>query len=288
MGSYFDTEPLFTNREIAVAFWAVAFSAYALSLQTVRESLVGLLKLATKWKILVPFILLVAYVIAIVWSLQNIGFWNPTFLKETVIWFAFSGLALAFSFVPRNLEEGVLKRILLDNIRIIVLLEFIVQEYNFSLPVELVVVPFIAIVAALDVIAKADQQYAKVAKFTTGLQVIFGLLVLSFAIVQAFNDFHQFASIDTFKRITLIPILSISLTPYIYVLLILTNYELLFLRLTMNSQLEPEVARYAKWRLLRHLRLRPKKIRQFIQAHALELMRIRSRADLDNLVMRGQ
>jgi hypothetical protein len=228
--------------------------------------------------------MLIAYVTAIVWGLNKIEVWTPSLLKDTVIWLLFSGLALAFSFVSSNLDKGILRRIVTDNLKVIVILEFIIEEYTFSLPVELILIPFMAIVAALDVIAKTNQKHAAVARLTTGVQVLFGLFIVMFAVVHAVTDFHELATVDSIRRVLLIPILSVSLAPYIYVLLVLTNYELLFVRLKMNSQKEPGVARYAKWRLVNHLRMRPRRIRDFLRAHAVDLMHLRTKADVDKLM----
>jgi hypothetical protein len=274
----------FSSREIALSIWIVVFFAEALFNRKVRESIAGLIKVSLTLKIITPVALLITYVIGVVWALREIKLWTPSLLKDTVLWFLFSGLALAFSFVSKPLGEGVLKKIIVDNIKVIVLLEFIIDSYPFSLATELVLIPFIAFIAMLDAVSKTDEKYAVVGKFATAVQVLFGLVVISFAVVHAVNDYQSLESVDTIRQVLLVPILSVSLVPYIYLLLVFTNYESLFLVLKMNREKEPGVEQYAKWRLVNHLRMRPEKIRTFHRAHGVDLIAIRTRGDIDRLI----
>lgn len=40
------------------------------------------------------------------------GLWTRDLLKDTILWFLFSGLALAFSVVPMGNDDGILRRAL--------------------------------------------------------------------------------------------------------------------------------------------------------------------------------
>jgi hypothetical protein len=254
--------------------------------QKVRQSTSGLIKAAFSFKLITAVALLIAYVVGVICMLKDIGIWTPSLLKDTIVWFVFSGVALAFSFLSKNLDEGILRKVIIDNIKVIVILEFVVDLYTFSLPTELFLVPFIAFIAGMDAVAKMDEKYSIVSKFTAFIQVAFGLVIISSAIIRAIQDYQSLETVDSIRQVALAPILSISLIPYIYIFVVYSNYEQIFVRLEFRREKENEVIRYAKWRIVKHLRIRPKRIREFLRAHPVELLNIRTRDDVDKLIFK--
>ncbi len=209
---------VFSDREIATAIWLGALLAFALSKKTIREALINLVKTFFHWKIMTSVAYMILYAAGIIWLLYLAGFWTVSLLKDTVIWLFF-GMALAVSFVTSRKDEKVFRRILSDSVKIIVIVEFLVNTYTFSLPIELLMVPFAALIAMMDVVAKADVKYSSVAKFTTGLQVAIGLAILAVAVVKAAADFGSLLSIDSIRQVLLAPVLSVLFAPPIYLLL---------------------------------------------------------------------
>jgi hypothetical protein len=147
-------------------------------------------------------------------------------------------------------------------------------------------IPFIAFIAGMDAIAKMDEKYSVVSKFTAFIQVAFGLVISSSAIVRAIQDYQSLETIDSIRQVALAPILSISLIPYIYIFVVYSNYEQIFVRLEFRHEKENEIIRYAKWRIVKYLGISPKKIREFLHAHPVELLNIRTRDDVDKLIFK--
>jgi hypothetical protein len=274
----------FSNREISIVIWVVIFLVYALYNKKIRKSFGNLVKFAFQIKLIVPFVLLVAYVSVVVTFLNKVKLWDTDLIKETLIWFFLSGISLAFSFVSNYPEKGILKTIVVDNVKVIILLEFIVDDFTLSLPVELAIIPIMTFVIGIDAVAKMDEKYKSVANITTGIQSIFGLTIITFAIIQAINNYQLLGTIDSIRQIMLAPILSTALVPFIYILLVLTTYELLFLQITMNKNKEYGVGKYAKRRLISLLKLNLRKSREFLKIHRLELFQLRTKEDVDNLI----
>jgi hypothetical protein len=273
-----------TSRETATTFWAIVFLVFVSFNRDVRKSFPQLFRFALNWKVFVPFACLVVYLSIVIWELKKIGIWTPNLLKDTTVWFAFSGIALSFSFLTKDFRGSVIKKLLVNNVKVIVLLEFIIGEYTFSLPVELVLVPIIGIIAALDVIAKTDKKNPSVAKVIEGIQSFFGFLIISFAIIHGVGDYRSLATFDSIRKVVLVPVLSLSLTPYIYLLLLWTSYENLFVYLRMNTIKDAGVRWYAKRALINYLRVNPQRIRKFTRSHAYKLVNIQTKADVDELL----
>ncbi len=164
------------------------------------------------------------------------------------------------------------------------LIEYLVNTYTFALPIELLLVPMLAVIAMLDAVARTDAKYSAVAKLTMGLQTLFGLAIVVFAIHKAVSYRDTFQTLDALRAIALVPVLSILFIPCIYVLFLVSSYEQLFLRLKLGPQKDPRLVRYARYRLIRHLGLHPQRVRAFTRAHVLDLMQANTRVEVDKLM----
>lgn len=281
----------FTNRELAIVIWLgillVLVLVLALTKKSVRAVLpqgLQVVKTFFQLKILILVALLMLYTAGIVWLLYLTKLWTVRLLKDTIIWFCFTGAVLTFSFLSSHREEKVFSRILSNNVKVIVGLEFLVNTYTFSLPVELILVPLATVVAIMDVFARKEPKHFGLAKLLTVLQVAIGMAVLGVAVVKAVTNFESLLTIDSIRQILLAPALSLLLSPFIYFMLLYTEYELLFIRLGMGFKLDRSVKRYAKLRLIKHLGMNKQRVNAFGRVHTLDLMRIKSREDVDKLL----
>src|SRR5688572_19175910 len=275
---------LFSTREIAAAAWCAVFLTWAFAHRTVRSSFADLLLAAATPKIAAPVMVLVGYIIGITWVLHAIGFWTTDLLKETLIWALCSGIILPFSIVTGKYEGAVLPRLLRDSVAVIVLLEFLVATYTFSLVVELLILPVMTVIVVMNTIADGKKEYAAVAKVTSFLQTAFGLTVAVTALTKAIGGFEALGNWSTGKLLVLPVALTAALAPFTYVLLLYSNVEQLLLRLQLAHDLEPEARSYARRRILLHVRLSPHRAQRLLDRGALALISLRTRTDVDALL----
>ena len=114
----------FTTREIAIGIWILVFLAWAGARSEVRRSFLGVLRAALRWKLLVPFVLVAAYMALAARGLYAVGLWTPDLLKDTVLWFLFSGVALSFSGFQMDTEENIWRGAFIDQLKVIVCMAF--------------------------------------------------------------------------------------------------------------------------------------------------------------------
>ena len=275
---------MFNNRELATGVWLLMLGAFLLSKREIRASVRRLLRAFFQWKILLSVGCMVLYVAGVVAVLWLIGFWQPNLTKDTAVWLAFSAFAMVLDFVTSGRDENVCRKIFFDNVKVVILVEFLINTYTFSFLGELVFVPCVTVIVLLDVVARTDEQYAQVARFTAGLLAIIGLAVFAFAISKAIADFRNLGRLDTVRSVALAPILSLAFSPFIYILLLVTTYELVFLRLRIGAEKASDVIGYARRRIMLRHGLRLNQLRAFLRRESLDLMRIRTRTDVDNLL----
>jgi hypothetical protein len=274
-----------TTREFASAFWLAVLLGVAVSKREIRNSLARVVKSALHHKILIPVVLLALYVGAVVWALERIGFWDRALLKDTLIWFAVVGVILPFSFVTGKYEDRVLARLAKESVGVLIVVEFLIVTYTFPLPAELVLLPLITFIAMMDVMAESKAEYASVKKLTGTILALFGLTVASIAIRHAIADYRILGTSDTLHQFLLPIALSLSLAPYIYVLLLYVVAEDIFIRVGLGKDVPNSLRWYAVLAILRHVGPRSDRARAFFRAHVGELLAARNRADIDSLLL---
>ncbi len=224
------------------------------------------------------------YVIAIVVGLRAIHVWKGTFLKDTVFWFCFTGIGIFFGSVTSDNKENIFRRTVADSVKVVVLIEFLVNMYTFPLVYELAVVPVVVVIAMMDAVAQTDKKYASVTKLTAGILSVVGLLAVGFAVFKAILNYDNLRSADTVRDLLLPPLLSVLFLPFVYSMLVFTKYELIFVRLGFGSENDPTLKRYAKRRIIMHCRLNLKRVNACLRHHASGLMQVRNKEDVDRIL----
>jgi hypothetical protein len=276
----------FSTREISIAVWAAAFFVWATAKPDIRRSFGNVIRAAAHWKIIALVLFVVAYAAAEVALLYVIGFWRLDLLKNTIIWLLFSGLALAISGITGS---GVVdwRRFIRDQVKAVLLVEYVVNTYTFALWIELLLVPLLTGVVLLDAVAKIDKKTALVGKLTTALLAFLGIGVLIFACHKALSVREGVNVVAAVRQIALAPILSVLLFPLVYVFALLSAYEQLFLRLKLGAtKKSPTVIRYARWSLFRRLGVDLTAVRDFSRHQGLALMHVETIQDVNRLLSR--
>lgn len=224
------------------------------------------------------------YVCGVVAVLRTASLWNFDMLKDTIIWFCMSGFIMVVDFVGSRENEVVFKKIVRDNVKAVIILEFLVNTYTFSLVGELLFIPVLAFLVLLDTVAQLKKEHAGVARLTGTLLAAISLSVIVLAIWKAVGDYGNITSFESLRGILLAPLLAAAFCPFLYGLLLVTTYESAFVCLRLGAEKPSDVVLYARRRILRSFGVRLNKLRAFIGKHRQDLMRIRSTTDVDNLL----
>jgi len=259
------------------------FLGLLLSRRTIRESLFGVAKAFFVPSILGLFGALFLYNAGVILVLQTLGVWDLVLLKDTVLWFSFVGMALGFRAATMAQDARLFSSVLKDCVKIVLVVEFLANTYTLSLGGELLLIPFLALLAMVDTLAHTDPKHSQAARLTTALLAAAGLAVIGFAISKAIADFGTLWSVDSLRRLLLPPGLSILLIPLVYAVALYMSYEQLFTRLRVGLDADGPVERYAKRRIRALCRISLNRTRAFLHENGHALMLIRSREDVDSL-----
>jgi hypothetical protein len=277
----------FNNREIATALWLLIFLALVLLKADIRKSFMSVLRSFFRLKILVPVILMILYTAAAVILLAAIDMWNVSLLKDSIVWFCVIAMAMMIRFVTSDNVENIFQRILTDSIKIVIILEFLINTYTFSLPAALVILPLLTFIAMFDVVASHDKKYSMVAKLVERVQNVIYLLIIVIVLWRAIHDLHNLQTLDTVRSVALAPLLSLLFSPFLYVMVLASKYELVFLRLDLGMAKERGLKCYARFRILMYVGLSLRKLQHLLRNNTADLMHIQTKADVDRLVQQN-
>lgn len=275
---------IFNNREIATGIWLFIIFIFIITKQNFRKSLPSLIKSFFQTKVITIFLIILIYTSAIVISLYFLKFWNISLLKDTIIWFFFIGIVICINSITSKDYDNLFKKIIVDNIKIIIVYEFIVNVYAFHIIAEFFFVPFVTFIVLLDTVASIDKKNIALSKILKILQFLIGLSVLGYSIYKIITDFKNFMTLNTLKDFLLAPVLTISFLPFIYIILLFTSYEQIFVRLNLGYKKDKKLINYSKKEIIKYCLLSLKKVNNILRNNIHELMSIKDNSDIRNLI----
>lgn len=218
------------SREISTLVWLALFLGWVLRNADVRSAVIGFLRALVAKPILISLAAMAAYIALCVSALSALRLWEPANLKTTLVW------ALTFAFATMmelnrvTEDETFYRKTVRETVGLTVALVFITQFFTFSLPFELFLVPFFAVLGVLQVFSGTKQEWALVHKLLTSILTLVGLGVLIHAIYQLTQHWAEFATLSTMREFAVPILLSMLFLPFIFALSIYSVYERVFTR----------------------------------------------------------
>jgi hypothetical protein len=213
-----------------------------------RKSFKGVVVSFFKWKIQATILFALLYTVGIVYILFHISYWDSSLLKDSIVWFMVSAFIILFNLNDTAKSKNQFKDIVIDNFKIIVVFEFIVNVHNFNLLIEFVFIPIMVFLILIQATSESKEEYKIVFKFINGILSVIGLALLALSVIDIINEFETYASFDTLKSFFLPIILTLTFIPCAYLLALVMNYESLFVRVGFYVP-DKKKRRYTKRRI---------------------------------------
>lgn len=239
----------FNGREEAVAFWLLLALIAALFKKDIRRALLGSVKAFLAPKLLAIFILAALYVAAVVVCLAKVGLWNPSLVKDTVVWFV--GTAFVLMLNVNNAEEHFFRNLIIDNLKLAALLEFVGNLYTFNFWVELPLTLTIFCSAMISAVASTKPEQAPAKRLTDGVLALIGWVMLAFVVYKSISNFRDVAVWDTARSFALPLVLAIAFIPFAYTLAVRMAYDAVFFRVNFALKDNRSLALFSRRQLIR-------------------------------------
>jgi hypothetical protein len=289
------------TREVAILMWATAALILCLVSDKLRRSLVDVIRAFFQRKFITIIVLLylyISFVVALIWSL---GLWEWDQLKNTLIFSVAVGIASLLRLPSIRDDLNLYRHWIADNLRIIVVVEFVVTFHTFNIAIELVLIPLFALFGGMLAVGATDKKYSAVVRFLNGLTATFGFFLIGYAVYAIASEPESFWSWQTLRDFYTPIILSFLLLPFIQVLHIYTTYETLFIHLERVLS-DKDLRFYAKRRAIlafgpsnvllnrwkRHIFVHRPKDRSDIDCSIREIVNARQRENYPHEVARSE
>lgn len=219
------------NRELSILIWLSIILVGLAFKKGVTKSYADLIKAFFQDKVITLVFASIVYVEIVVLFLALIDYWEIYLLKDTTFWYLGTGFILLLSTSKALSEKDFFRKVIIDNVKLILILQFITNFHTFGLFWEVLLVPTVSFVAILDVMADLKSENRVLKKLTVPLLILFGFAIFSYSVFQISTDLGTFAATNTLKLFFLPIILSLTFIPFLYFVTLIMEYENLFLRI---------------------------------------------------------
>ena len=278
---------LLSPREWAIIAWLVIFFIWALLKESIRRSTVLLCRSLLEWKILAALGLVVFYAGTVVFLYRVLDLNYSRIWIDAGLW-VFYGFFLAGRYVSKREYANVWHDVFRENVTAVVFLELVINTYTFTFAVEMVLVPVIVTISMFGAVAEARDRFKPVDKLTDWALALIGFGILGYATFQAIENPGALKNVDTLSAISLPIVLTVGFAPFIYLLLIFSHYEHIFMRLDMGKPKSSRLKLRAKWELFKSLNLSYSRLNSFVSSQSAALMRVTSIEDVRELVQKQE
>lgn len=237
---------IFSTREIALFIWIMVFIVLVSLKGSVRKSIFGLFK--SFFSLFRIFAILTIYVLGTLYFLNLIGLWDTSLTKDTAFWF-FTVAMVTFFKINDAKDFKFFKEIILDSVKWIVVIEFLINFYTFSLWTELILVPIIVFISLILAYSETDKKYEPVEKVFRNIISIIGLVLLVYIIYETVIEFKKTFTVQNLKSLLHPVIMTFLFLPFAYLLALYMTYEMLFIRVDFLTR-DKRVARKVKRQII--------------------------------------
>lgn len=235
---------IFSSREIASAVYIIIFIVLMMFSKKIRQGIMKVIEAALTPKLVIPFVLLLAYAIGVIFLFCKLSFWKNVYIKDIIIWVMFVGVPVSFNAVSKGEEEHYFRDIFWDNIKLTAIVEFFIGTFTFNIWIELGLQFVVLFCVLMQTGASLNVEYSNVKKLFDWILVVIGGTVLYYTAKAALGTYQNVDVVDTIVSFIIPIIFSVLYIPVAYMFALWAKYEIVFIRMSFK---EPE-DRKVKWK----------------------------------------
>ncbi|MEX1014356.1 MAG: hypothetical protein WDZ80_04315 [Candidatus Paceibacterota bacterium] len=276
---------LFTTREQAIAIWIAVFIIWAVFQKNIRTSILGLFGAFLQKQIIIAFTAMFLYVALAVYLFSQFQLWEAALLKETIFWLFGTALVLFMTLNKASEDQHYFRKIVSDNLKLVLVLIFIINFYTFHLLIELVLVPLIFIIVMMNAVAELKDEYLPVKKLTDFIMAAWGIFIAVFAIISALGDYQNLLTADNLRTFLLPLFLTLAFLPFLYSFAVFMAYENIFVRLNISvGKRDENLARKAKRKIFKVFGANLGRLNKFSKENIGKLWGLKSETELIEII----
>lgn len=182
-------------------------------------------------KVVGPVVVLAGWTVGLAALAHQVSLWESDVLSDTVVWFVTVGIAFYFSLQSVG-EDGFWHRPARRAVGVMVFVEVFVNLAVFSLPIELILVPFVSVVVMLSAFSEGEDEYRPAHRLASFVLGVVGAVFVVHVTASLLDDL---AAAQTVRKLLLPIWLTLGATPLIYGVGLWSAYEQAFIRIDSST-----------------------------------------------------
>lgn len=277
---------ILSTREWATLIWGCIFMLYVLCHREIRKSLWNVIVIFFDKKLRILWEIILLYVLTITMVFCYLPIWKNIYIKDIIIWFLFSGLIYCMNAVSSEADETYIKKILKDNLKFTMILEFFMSTFTFNIWIELAIIPVITIITVMNVIAERKEEYKSVHKLLNSILAIAGFWIFYETIKIGINEYKQLNIINTLVSFMIPIVYLILIIPLEYILELYSKYEVLFLRMTFKEEKDKRIRLHHRTAIFRECNFSVRKILLFQREYMIQMYALMKEDEFNQLMQK--
>lgn len=277
---------ILSTREWATLIWGCIFMLYVLYHREIRKSLWNVIVIFFDKKLRILWEIILLYVLTITMVFCYLPIWENIYIKDIIIWFLFSGLIYCMNAVSSEADETYIKKILKDNLKFTMILEFFMSTFTFNIWIELAIIPVITIITVMNVIAEKKEEYKSVHKLLDSILAIAGFWIFYETIKIGINEYKQLNIINTLVSFMIPIVYLILIIPLEYILELYSKYEVLFLRMTFKEEKDKRIRLHHRTAIFRECNFSVRKILLFQREYMIQMYALMKEDEFNQLMQK--
>ena len=277
---------ILSTREWATLIWGCIFMLYVLCHSEIRKSLWNVIVIFFDKKLRILWEIILLYVLTITMVFCYLPIWENIYIKDIIIWFLFSGLIYCMNAVSSEADETYIKKILKDNLKFTMILEFFMSTFTFNIWIELAIIPVITIITVMNVIAERKEEYKSVHKLLDSILAIAGFWIFYETIKIGINEYKQLNIINTLVSFMIPIVYLILIIPLEYILDLYSKYEVLFLRMTFKEEKDKRIRLHHRTAIFRECNFSVRKILLFQREYMIQKYALMKEDEFNQLMQK--
>ena len=231
---------ILSSREWAIVTWIIIYLGFTIFV--LKVDFTDVLKSFFNKKLNILWISILLYNLFLTVILSYSRYWNNIYIKDIVFWVVFSCVTSTISIFDKN-KIFSFKKLILTNITMSALIEFILSELTLSYYLELFLIGIFLPINFLFLVSQTKLEYKATENVLKKILTLLNLIFFVYILRELYRNFNFLLSQETWFKFIIPFIYSILCCPLYYAFIILNDYEKISYKIQDFSLLENDIDR---------------------------------------------
>ena len=232
---------ILSSREWAIVTWITIYLCITIFVSKVDFT--GVFKSVFNKKLNILWIMILLYNLFITIVLSYSRYWNNIYIKDIVFWIVFSCVVSTINIFDRKKEKVSFKKIILANVTVSALIEFIISELTLSYCLESIIIGIFIPINFLFLVSQTSLEYKTAENVLKKIFSLLNFIFFVYILRELYKSFNFLLSQETWFKFLIPFIYSILCCPLYYAFIILNDYEKVSYKIQDHFVLENDIDR---------------------------------------------